>query len=152
MIPLLLLIMLSWDSQSLPRKKKLREDRSIVPQLLPNYTTSPLPPADQVGCNAAWLSCRYRDGCGSALKQYMTACDNLVSGKLWNYSSNIYFLFTISGNSTECDINCRLSLIALISTREGERLMQVIIYIFDLDKYYLRKWSLIWLIRNLVDS
>jgi len=29
-----------------------------------------------------------------------------------------------SGNTTECDINCRLSLTALISTQEGERLMQ----------------------------
>jgi len=37
----------------------------------------------------------------------MTACDTLVSG-----------------NTTECDINCRLSLTALISTQEGERLMQ----------------------------
>lgn len=89
------------------RRKKDREDRAIVPQLLPNYTSSTLPPANQVGCNSAWLSCRYRDGCGSALHQFMSNCDSLVSG-----------------SSTDCDINCRLSIIALISTMEGERLMQ----------------------------
>lgn len=60
-----------------------------------------------VGCNAAWLTCRYRDGCGNALQQFMTSCDALVTG-----------------NSTDCDINCRLALTALISTMEGERLMQ----------------------------
>ena len=31
----------------------------------------------------------------------------------------------LPGNTTECDVNCRLALIALISTTEGERLMQV---------------------------
>jgi len=104
-----LLIIFCGLTISQPRRKdtKTRELRAIVPQLLPNYTTSTLPPAHQVGCNSAWLSCRYRDGCGSALQHYMTACDTLVSG-----------------NTTECDINCRLALTALISTQEGERLMQ----------------------------
>jgi len=94
-------------SEALPRRKNEREYRAIVPQLLPNYTTSTLPPAHQVGCNAAWLACRYRDGCGGALHQYMNSCEGLVSG-----------------NTTQCDVNCRMALIALISTIEGERLME----------------------------
>jgi len=104
-----LLIIFLCLTHSYPKRKEndRRELRAIVPQLLPNYTTSTLPPANQVGCNTAWLSCRYRDGCGSALQHYMTACDTLVSG-----------------NTTKCDVNCRLSLTALISTHEGERLMK----------------------------
>ena len=35
-------------SEALPRRKNEREYRAIVPQLLPNYTTSTLPPAHQV--------------------------------------------------------------------------------------------------------
>jgi len=89
------------------RRKHHRELRLLVPQLLPNYTTTPLPPAPEVSCSTAWLSCRYRGGCGHALQQYMTACTHLVTG-----------------NSSECDVNCRLALVALISTTEGERLMQ----------------------------
>ena len=80
----------------------------LVPQLLPDYTTPPLPPATDVVCSKAWLSCRYRGGCGLALDQYMAACSGLVTG-----------------NTTTCDTNCRLALVALISTTEGERLMQV---------------------------
>ena len=82
--------------------------RALVPQLLPNYTTTPLPPAPEVSCSTAWLSCRYRGGCGQALQQYVTSCSGLVTGK-----------------TSVCDVNCRLALVALISTYEGERLMQV---------------------------
>ena len=35
----------------------------------------------QVGCNSAWLRCRYRDGCGAALEQYVASCDSLVAGR-----------------------------------------------------------------------
>ena len=42
-----------------------------------------------------------------------------LSSSSWDYDC------IFSGNTTECDINCRLSLTALISTKEGERLMQV---------------------------
>ena len=34
-------------------------------------------------------------------------------------------ILILPGNTTECDVNCRLALTALISTTEGERLMQV---------------------------
>ena len=82
--------------------------RPLVPQLLPNYTTPSLPPASEVTCNYASLACTYRAGCGSALKQYMAMCQDLVQGV-----------------TTKCSMGCRHALIALISTNEGERLMQV---------------------------
>ena len=90
------------------RRKGAREWRAVVPQLLPNYTTTPLPPPHSVVCSKAWLSCSYRDGCGLALQQYVSACSDLVAG-----------------HSSHCDVNCRLALVALLSTTEGERLMQV---------------------------
>ena len=122
-------------AESLPgRRKKERENRAIVPQLLPNYTTSTLPPAHQVGCNAAWLTCRYRDGCGAALEQYMSSCDSLVTGICLGHIY-CFVICQYSGNSTECDVNCRLSLIALLSTNEGERLMEVEISWYHKHQY-----------------
>ena len=47
MYRVLVMIVLSL-SEALPRRKNEREYRAIVPQLLPNYTTSTLPPAHQV--------------------------------------------------------------------------------------------------------
>ena len=93
---------------SSPERRARPRELVLVPQLLPDYTTPPLPPAPDVVCSKAWLSCTYRGGCGLALHQYMTACSGLVTG-----------------NTTTCDTNCRLALVALISTTEGERLMQV---------------------------
>ena len=93
------------------RRKEARELsllRELVPQLLPNYTTASPPPASSVACSSAWLSCSYRDGCGLALQQYLGACSDLVAG-----------------TTSQCDVNCRLALVALLSTTEGERLMQV---------------------------
>ena len=85
-----------------------RTVRNLVPQLLPNYTAPSLPPAHEVGCAEATLACQYRGGCGLALKQYMMSCSDLVHGV-----------------TNRCSRNCRHALIALISTVEGERLMQV---------------------------
>ena len=90
------------------RRKEGREVRALVPQLLPNYTTPSPPPASSVVCSQAWLSCTYRDGCGLALQQYLSACSDLVSG-----------------STSLCQPDCRLALVALLSTKEGERLMQV---------------------------
>merc|ERR1711892_529306 len=81
--------------------------RPLGPQLLPNYTTPSLPPASEVTCNYASLACTYRAGCGSTLKQYMAMCQDLVQGV-----------------TIKCSMGCRHALIALISTNEGERLMQ----------------------------
>ena len=102
------------------RRKEGREVRALVPQLLPNYTTPSPPPASSVSCSQAWLSCSYRDGCGLALQQYVSACSDLVSGL-----------------SAQCPLNCRLALVALLSTTEGERLMQVC------------RAPLLWLIRQI---
>ena len=89
----------------------------------------------QVGCNSAWLRCRYRDGCGAALEQYVASCDSLVAGRSLQIHCMMYCMMycrlhnknipILPGNTTKCDVNCRLALIALISTTEGERLMQV---------------------------
>ena len=98
----------SADKRQSGHRRQERIFRPLVPQLLPNYTTPSLPLASDVSCNYASLACNYRAGCGSALKQYMVMCENLVQGL-----------------TTKCSMGCRHSLIALISTQEGERLMQV---------------------------
>ena len=90
------------------RRKGGRGLLPVVPQLLANYSTTTLPPADSVLCSQAWLSCSYRDGCGLALQQYVRACSDLVAGL-----------------TSHCPLTCRLALVALLSTTEGERLMQV---------------------------
>jgi len=89
------------------KRKKERTIRNLVPQLLPNYTAPELPPASSVGCGMASVACMYRGGCGLALKQYKLTCNDLVHGV-----------------TNKCSRNCRHALIALISTLEGERLMQ----------------------------
>jgi len=88
-------------------RRQERIFRPLVPQLLPNYTTPSLPLASEVTCNYASLACTYRAGCGSALKQYQAMCEDLVQGI-----------------TSKCSMGCRHALIALISTQEGERLMQ----------------------------
>ena len=109
LIRLILLALLTLvTSRPERRKEARREFRAVVPQLLPNYTTTTLPPPHSVGCSSAWLSCSYRDGCGLALQQYVRACSDLVAGL-----------------TSHCPLTCRLALVALLSTTEGERLMQV---------------------------
>ena len=98
----------SADRSKSGHRRQERIFRPLVPQLLPNYTTPSLPLASDVTCNYASLACNYRAGCGSALKQYMAMCEDLVQGL-----------------TTMCSMGCRHALIALISTQEGERLMQV---------------------------
>lgn len=82
--------------------------RGLVPQLWPNYTETALPPAEEQSCNAARLKCAYRAGCGLALQNYLLGCSDLAEGK-----------------TTQCNTHCRHSLIALMSTIEGQRLMKV---------------------------
>ena len=118
-------------------RRQERVFRPLVPQLLPNYTTPSLPPASEVTCNYASLACTYRAGCGSALKQYMAMCRDLVQGV-----------------TTKCSMGCRHALIALISTNEGERLMQVnTIYTHFVNQqfeqffllYLHKNWPIYWL-------
>jgi len=80
--------------------------RPLVPQLLPNYSTPALPPASEVSCMMAAISCNYRAGCGSALRQYRESCASLVEG-----------------TTSACSVSCQHALVGLISTAEGERLM-----------------------------
>ena len=84
-----------------------RSSRGLVPQLLPNYTVPELPPPSDVGCSYAFMSCAYRDGCGTALQQYELTCGELSSGV-----------------TTTCSRSCQHALVALLSTPEGGRLMQ----------------------------
>ena len=84
-----------------------RSSRGLVPQLLANYSTPAPPPADEVGCNDAYLTCAYRGGCGKALQNYMLNCAELREGL-----------------TETCSKQCQFALIALLSTPEGERLMQ----------------------------
>ena len=89
------------------RREKERSSRGLVPQLYANYSGPELLPASEVGCGHATLACANRDGCGLALEQYMVSCSDLVTGL-----------------TTQCSAQCRLSLIALLSTPEGDRLMK----------------------------
>ena len=63
----------------------------------------------------------------------------------------------VSGNTTQCDVNCRMALIALISTIEGERLMEVChaIYrtsvIWGLRLGFLRTYKALALINDYVN-
>ena len=82
--------------------------RGLVPQLWPNYTGPAEPPAEEVPCDMAKLKCAYRAGCGLALQNYMLGCSDLAEGK-----------------TKTCNTHCRHSLIALMSTPEGQRLMKV---------------------------
>jgi len=110
-LSLLMLISLTSSSKVRGHRRRKRprdrSSRNLVPQLLPNYTAPSLPPAHEVGCGQATLACMYRGGCGLALKMYMLECQDLVHG-----------------NTDKCSINCRHALTALISTKEGHRLME----------------------------
>ena len=80
----------------------------LVPQLWSNYTGPEEPPAEEVGCDIAQLKCAYRAGCGLALQNYMLGCAEVAGGR-----------------TEACNTHCRHSLIALMSTHEGKRLMKV---------------------------
>ncbi len=84
------------------------KNRGLVPQLWPNYTAPTPPPAEEVSCNMAYLQCSYRAGCGLALQKYTLACADLAHGR-----------------TRKCSTHCRHTLIALMSTKEGQRLMKV---------------------------
>ena len=82
--------------------------KGLVPQLWENYTGPAEPEPETVPCNVARMKCAYRAGCGMALQNYGLGCMDLVEGK-----------------TSMCNTRCRHSLIALMSTHEGERLMKV---------------------------
>ena len=84
-----------------------RASRGLVPQLMSNYSGPEMIPARDVSCSMATLACANRDGCGLALEQYLLSCSDLVQGE-----------------DDTCSRQCQLSLIALLSTPEGERLME----------------------------
>lgn len=86
-----------------------RSSRGLVPQLMANYSGPEVTPAHEVSCGLASLACAQRDGCGSALDGYLLTCSDLVTG---------------SAPGGQCSRQCQLSLIALLSTPEGARLME----------------------------
>ena len=77
-----------------------------------NYSGPEVTPAHLVSCSQASLECAQRDGCGSALSQYLVTCSDLVT--------SVSPVSQVSG----CSRQCQLSLIALLSTEEGARLME----------------------------
>ena len=87
-----------------PRHPLERASRGLVPQLMANYSSPSLPPASEVTCGQASLVCANREGCGLALQHYVSSCSDLVTGL-----------------TSTCSRDCRLALIALLSTPEGER-------------------------------
>lgn len=89
------------------RGERERSSRGLVPQLMSNYSGPEMIPARDVSCSMATLACANRDGCGLALEQYLLSCSDLVQGE-----------------DDTCSRQCQLSLIALLSTPEGERLME----------------------------
>ena len=86
-----------------------RSSRGLVPQLMANYSGPEVTPAHEVSCGLASLACAQRDGCGSALDGYLLTCSDLVTGL---------------APGGQCSRQCQLSLIALLSTPEGARLME----------------------------
>lgn len=100
----------NYDNNDSKRKRRpvLSKHRGLVPQLWKNYTGPEEPPAENVTCDVAQMKCSYRSGCELALQNYMLGCMDLASG-----------------NSKVCNSHCRHSLIALMSTHEGKRLMKV---------------------------
>ena len=84
--------------------------KGLVPQLWENYTGPSEPEPETVSCSVARMKCAYRPGCGLALQNYVLGCIDLVQGK-----------------TSVCNTHCRHSLIALLSTHEGQRLMKVIV-------------------------
>lgn len=95
------------DADEISNEVPVLPKRGLVPQLWPNYTGPPELPAEEESCNVAQLKCAYRDGCGLAIQNYMLACSALAEGK-----------------TTVCSTYCKHSLIALMSTPEGKRLMK----------------------------
>merc|ERR1712223_1830239 len=81
--------------------------KGLVPQLWPNYTGPVEPAPETVACNVAWMKCGFREGCRFALENYNLGCLDLVKGK-----------------TQVCNTYCKHSLIALMSTHEGQRLMK----------------------------
>ena len=71
----------------------------------------------------AAISCNYRAGCGSALKQVKEEKDvkEENSRKLLQYREACASL--VEGLTSSCSISCQHALVGLISTVEGERLM-----------------------------
>lgn len=64
------------------------------------------PPACASKCEVARTKCAYRAGCGMALQNYMIDCAALIVG-----------------HTTVCSVACERALIALLSTEEGEALV-----------------------------
>jgi len=84
-----------------------KRQRGLVPQLWKNYTGPVETPAENVTCDVAFAECKNRAGCGFALENYMFGCLSLIEGE-----------------SKVCNSHCQHSLIALMSTHEGKRLMK----------------------------
>lgn len=95
------------SKKKIRRRERLLSGPGLVPQLMANYTAPSLPPAEEVSCDSAALSCFNRGGCGMALKQYTLSCSDLSQGI-----------------TDTCSPACKLALIALLSTPEGARLMR----------------------------
>lgn len=96
--------------------------KGLVPQLWPNYTGPEEVDPGLVDCNSARVKCAYRAGCGLALQNYALGCLDLVKGK-----------------TQVCSAHCRHSLIALMSTHEGRRLMKVTV--FQLRSHQMRNFG-----------
>ena len=107
--------------------------RGLVPQLWANYTAPTETPAENVSCNAARFECSKRAGCQMALTSYAMYCTTLVPDlngrkrkrrprgrRKFNDEKN-----GESRNQNVCTNHCRHSLIALMSTHEGKRMMKV---------------------------
>lgn len=73
----------------------------ILKQKVPTTTSS-----SATKCEIARTRCAYRMGCGMALQGYMINCADLISNR-----------------TDVCSVNCQTALIALMSTDEGEALI-----------------------------
>ncbi|KAF2360824.1 hypothetical protein FHG87_008422 [Trinorchestia longiramus] len=84
----------------------LSPDNASVASLNSSFSGDPTPRAPE-SCEVSNIKCALRSGCGMALQKYMLDCADLING-----------------NSEECDVHCKDSLLILTSTSEGRALME----------------------------
>lgn len=91
------------SSLSLPELKQKHHPVTTTTTTVPTTTSDD---TNENTCEVARTRCAYRMGCGMALQSYMISCADLISNR-----TNV------------CSVKCQTALIALMSTEEGEDLI-----------------------------
>lgn len=84
------------------RTSSARSGTSTLTSILTNFDRE----RDTSRCEVARIQCAHRQGCSLALQHYMVDCADLIAGK-----------------TDSCHLHCQRALIALVSSDEGQALM-----------------------------